>query len=88
MVSPVNGTSGVFIAARINKGGCGSFASQGIFFFVFPKKRIFDVYGDLGKHKQSTVKSVYSSHSKIDKAKILQTNVSLMKVKSIAECSL
>ena len=64
MVSPVNGTSGVFIAARIDKGGCGSFASQGIFFFVFPKKRIFDVYGDLGEHNQSTVKPVSSGHSK------------------------
>ena len=35
-----------------------------------------------------TVKPVISSHSKIDKTKILKTNGSLMKVKSIAECSL
>ena len=33
------------------------------------------------------VKPVSSSHSKIDKAKILKVNGSLMKVKSIAECS-
>ena len=35
-----------------------------------------------------TVKPVLSSHSKIDKTKVLKTNGSLMKVKSIAECSL
>ena len=33
------------------------------------------------------VKSVWNGHSKIDKTKILMTNGSLMKVKSIAECS-
>ena len=35
----------------------------------------------------STVKPVLSGHSKIDKTKILMTNGSLMKVKSIAQCS-
>ena len=35
-----------------------------------------------------TVKPVLSSHSKIDKTKVLKTNGSLMKVDSIAECSL
>ena len=34
-----------------------------------------------------SVKPVLSGHSKIDKTKILMTNGSLMKVKSIAECS-
>ena len=34
-----------------------------------------------------TVKPVLSGHSKIDKTKVLMTNGSLMKVKSIAECS-
>ena len=36
----------------------------------------------------STVKPVLSSHSKMDNTKVLKTNGSLMKVKSIAECSL
>ena len=36
----------------------------------------------------TTVKSVLSGHSKIDKTKVLKTNGSLMKVESIAECSL
>ena len=33
-------------------------------------------------------KPVLSGHSKTDKTKVLKTNGSLMKVKSIAECSL
>ena len=37
---------------------------------------------------RNTVKPVLSSHSKIDKTKILMTNGSLMKVESITECSL
>ena len=36
----------------------------------------------------STVKPVISGHSKIDKTKVLKRNGSLMKVESIAECSL
>ena len=35
-----------------------------------------------------TVKPVLRGHSKIDKTKIFKTNGSLMKVESIAECSL
>ena len=35
-----------------------------------------------------TVKPVLSGHSKIDKTNIFKTNGSLMKVESIAECSL
>ena len=34
------------------------------------------------------VKPVLSGHSKTDKTKVLKTNGSLMKVESIAECSL
>ena len=34
------------------------------------------------------VKPVLSHHSNIDKTKVLKTNGSLMKVESIAECSL
>ena len=34
------------------------------------------------------VKHVLSGHSKIDKTKVVKTNGSLMKVESIAECSL
>ena len=36
----------------------------------------------------TAVKPVLSSHTKIDKTKVLKTNGRLMKVKRIAECSL
>ena len=36
----------------------------------------------------NTVKSVLNGHLKTDKTKVLKTNGSLMKVESIAECSL
>ena len=35
-----------------------------------------------------TVKPVLNGHSKIDKTKVFKTNCSLMKVESIAECSI
>ena len=35
-----------------------------------------------------TVKPILSSHSKIDKTKVIKTDGSLMEVESIAECSL
>ena len=37
---------------------------------------------------KNTVKPVLSGYSKIDKTKVLKINDSLMKVESIAECSL
>ena len=40
-----------------------------------------------GKENSCTVKPVLSGHSKTDKTKVLNTNGSLMKIKSIAECS-
>ena len=54
--------------------------------FTPPSTLFFDLYkwGDYWP----TVKPVLSGHSKIDKTKILMTNDSLMKVESIAECSL
>ena len=42
---------------------------------------------DMNLQRKHTVKPLYNGHSKIDKTKILMTNCSLMKVKSIAECS-
>ena len=44
----VNASSGTYVAARISKGGCNSFAAQGIFFYVMPGQGIL-VTGDLGK---------------------------------------
>ena len=45
------------------------------------------VQGKYGLCYENTVKPVLSGHSKMDKTKVLMTNGSLMKVKSIAECS-
>ena len=39
------------------------------------------------KSEVYTVKPVLSSHSKIDKTKVLKTDYCLMQVKTIAECS-
>ena len=44
-------------------------------------------YSTCAVNQANTVKPVLSSHSKIDKTKVLMTNGSLMKVESIAECS-
>ena len=45
---------------------------------------------DFPKHidTKSTVKPILRGHSKMDKTKVLKTNGSLMKVESIAGCSL
>ena len=43
---------------------------------------------DFCNHVKCTVKSVLSGHLKIDETKVLKTNGSLVKVESIAECSL
>ena len=48
-----------------------------------PEEWIFQYYPHT-----NTVNPVLNGHSKIDKTKVLMTNGSLMKVKSIAECSL
>ena len=45
------------------------------------------ILSDLGQFRIH-VKPVLSGHSKIAKTKVLKTNGCLMKVKSIAECSL
>ena len=68
-----------------------------LIFFKINIKKIFQEYDqgikqfrstqDLMFYLMTTVKPVLSGHSKIDKAKVLKTNGSFMKVKSIAECS-
>ena len=49
---------------------------------------LFYVLRVLFEFEYYTVKPVLSSHSKKDKRKILKANGRLMKVESIAECSL
>ena len=45
-------------------------------------------HGHASNEPHNTVKPDLSGHSKIDKTKVLKTNSSLIKVESIAECSL
>ena len=49
-------------------------------------KKNYRVYGT--PENYSTENTVLSGHSKIDKTKVLKKNGRLMKVESIAECSL
>ena len=61
-----------------------------VFFFNFTLC-IFDIASQYQGHvssRHTTVKPVLRAHSKIDKTKVLKINGSLMKVESIAECSL
>ena len=53
---------------------------------VGSRKELDESCAHLGCTKDS--KTCLKRHSKIDKTKVLQTNGSFMKVKSIAECSL
>ena len=57
-----------------------------IWIFFSSSKFILNPYHR--KKQVSTVKPVLHGHSEIDKTKVLKTNGSLMKIKSIAECSL
>ncbi|XP_048249500.1 galactocerebrosidase-like isoform X1 [Haliotis rufescens] len=48
-VSKVNGTGGIYVAARINLTGCYTFSSGGIFFFLFPVNESYIVSNDIGR---------------------------------------
>ncbi|XP_064601368.1 galactocerebrosidase-like [Liolophura sinensis] len=50
-VGAVNGTDGVFVAARIDRGGCVASKALGIFFIVFPKEQRYELTNDLARHK-------------------------------------
>ena len=45
----VNASNGVFIAARVDQGGCTTFLAQGIFFYVLFGDNQVIVATDLGK---------------------------------------
>ncbi|RUS72385.1 hypothetical protein EGW08_019845 [Elysia chlorotica] len=53
-IPKVNGTSGVFVAARVDRGSCPVESSQGIFFFVVPNSGKFVVSNDLVMSKVLT----------------------------------
>jgi len=60
-VPSINGSTGAYVAARVDHGGCDSPSDVGIFFFVFPATNRFLVTLDLGMtlyiHYISKVKS-------------------------------
>ncbi|GFR85270.1 galactocerebrosidase [Elysia marginata] len=61
----VNGTDGVFVAARVDRGGCYSNEAQGIFFFTFPITGKLMVTNDLARTKvlyQGTVPMTSGKH--------------------------
>jgi len=39
-ISPINGSTGAFIAARVDTGGCGANKAQGVYLFALPDKYI------------------------------------------------
>ncbi|XP_046548389.1 galactocerebrosidase-like [Haliotis rubra] len=46
-LSPVNGTKGVFLGARVNQGGCDSYDTTGIFFYIFPDDKFYILSQDI-----------------------------------------
>ncbi|XP_041369129.1 galactocerebrosidase-like isoform X2 [Gigantopelta aegis] len=48
-LGPVNASDGVFLAARIDQGGCYTFKTKGIFFFIYPNKQIYVLANDLAQ---------------------------------------
>ncbi|XP_052102163.1 galactocerebrosidase-like isoform X2 [Mytilus californianus] len=44
-----NGTDGVFLAARVDKGGCQSFYANGVFFYIFPASKMYYLTYDLSR---------------------------------------
>ena len=48
-IPATNGTSGMFVAARVDRGGCGVNKAGGVFFFVFPNTSTFIVSSDLSE---------------------------------------
>ncbi|KAK7508504.1 hypothetical protein BaRGS_00000070 [Batillaria attramentaria] len=47
MMVPVNGSDGVYIAARINSTGCQTYLARGLFFFLFPNDQLFLLTKDI-----------------------------------------
>ena len=49
-----NATSGVYVAQRINSGGCYTVGGGGLLFYVFPKKGTYEVWADSSEYYLST----------------------------------
>ena len=53
-VPSVNGSSGVFAAARVDRGGCDSEHAAGIFFTLYPRNGSYELTTDLAQQKLIT----------------------------------
>ncbi|KAH9490030.1 hypothetical protein Btru_045075 [Bulinus truncatus] len=49
-IPPINSTSGVFVASRMDQGGCGTFSAQGIYLFVY-QNNSYVLCNDIAKTK-------------------------------------
>ena len=49
LVPTINGTEGVFLAARLDRGGCSYSNSKGIFFVIYPRNSSFIVSSNISK---------------------------------------
>jgi hypothetical protein len=48
-VGKVNGTDGVFLAVRIDRGGTSTGAAKGAYFYLYPANKTYHLTSDLGK---------------------------------------
>ncbi|XP_046548390.1 galactocerebrosidase-like [Haliotis rubra] len=46
-LTKVNGTKGVFVASRVKHGGCDSYDTTGIFFYIFPDDKFYILSQDI-----------------------------------------
>ncbi|XP_046334130.2 galactocerebrosidase-like [Haliotis rufescens] len=62
-VGEVNGSSGYFVAARVDRGGGESDQAEGIFLYIFPNKSKYHLSGDFEHKKGITEGELPSSNS-------------------------
>ncbi|XP_076461147.1 galactocerebrosidase-like isoform X1 [Babylonia areolata] len=70
-IGTVNNTDGVFVAARVQHGGCQAFSADGIFFFIFPETKAYIVANDLARTQVLTKGSLPSQLSAWNKLSLL-----------------
>ena len=56
-VGKVNGTDGIFLAARIDRGGTSTGSAKGAYFYLYPANKTYHLTSDLGKATDISIKS-------------------------------
>ncbi|XP_070211576.1 galactocerebrosidase-like isoform X2 [Littorina saxatilis] len=77
LVGKVNATDGVFVAARVQNGGCQSYSAKGIFFFVFPAQQYYIISYDLARTQQISSGAVSSEVMDWNKISLLVTGTTI-----------